>query len=100
MCAESGSVSQDTVTHWTNETSGLIQGYEGTNISIADETLFLYPLMPDNSQLLKDGTWQGGNKSKEHLMVLLCSSADGSEKLKPLVIGKFAKPQPQNLIHH
>jgi hypothetical protein len=35
---------------------------------------------------MKDETCQGKKKSKEWL----CSSADGSEKLKPLVIWKFA----------
>jgi hypothetical protein len=40
---------------------------------------------------MKVETCHGGKKSKEHLTVLLCSHAKGSEKLKPLVVRKFAK---------
>ena len=29
-------------------------------------------------------------KSKEHLSITLCANADGSHKLPPLVIGKYA----------
>jgi hypothetical protein len=39
---------------------------------------------------MKGETCQGGKKSKEHLTVVHCSSVDGSEELKPLVIRKFA----------
>jgi hypothetical protein len=50
MCGESGSISQDTVDHWTNETlPDLIQGHEDRNIFSADETALLYSLMPDKS---------------------------------------------------
>jgi hypothetical protein len=80
-----------TADHWTNETlPALIQGNEGRNIFSADETALFYSLMPSKSLHMKGETYQGGKKSKENLTVLLCSSADGSEKLKPLVIGKLA----------
>ncbi|GES84905.1 CENP-B homolog protein 2-like [Rhizophagus clarus] len=32
-------------------------------------------------------------KNKEHLSIDLCANADGSYKLDPLIIGKFAKPR-------
>lgn len=32
-------------------------------------------------------------KNKERLSIALCTNADGSHKLNPLVIGKFAKPR-------
>ena len=35
----------------------------------------------------------GGKKAKERLSVLLCSNMDGSDFLKPLVIGKYEKPR-------
>jgi hypothetical protein len=40
---------------------------------------------------MKVGNCQGGNERMKHLTVLFCTNADGSDKLKPLVIGKFAK---------
>jgi hypothetical protein len=35
----------------------------------------------------------GRKKNKERLSIALCTNADGSHKLNPLVIGKFAKPR-------
>jgi len=35
----------------------------------------------------------GRKKNKERLSIALCTNADGSHKLDPLVIGKSAKPR-------
>lgn len=35
----------------------------------------------------------GRKKNKECLSIALCTNADGSHKLNPLVIGKYAKPR-------
>ena len=35
----------------------------------------------------------GRKKNKERLSIALCKNANGSHKLNPLVIGKFAKPR-------
>lgn len=35
----------------------------------------------------------GRKKNKERLSIALCSNADGSHKLNPLIIGKYAKPR-------
>ena len=35
----------------------------------------------------------GRKKSKERLSIALCANADGSHKLPPLVIGKYANPR-------
>ncbi|XP_038077398.1 tigger transposable element-derived protein 6-like [Patiria miniata] len=35
----------------------------------------------------------GGKQSKDRVTVLLCANMDGSEKLKPVVIGKFQNPR-------
>lgn len=35
----------------------------------------------------------GRKKNKERLSIALCTNADGSHKLSPLIIGKFAKPR-------
>nr|XP_042897556.1 tigger transposable element-derived protein 6-like [Parasteatoda tepidariorum] len=36
---------------------------------------------------------KGGKKSKQRLTVLLCANSTGTDKLKPFVIGKYAKPR-------
>ena len=47
-----------------------------------------FKALPDKSFVLKKEEWKGGKRSKERFTVLLCSNWNGSEKLKPLVIGK------------
>lgn len=42
---------------------------------------------------MKNETCHGGKFSKERLTILLAANASGTERFKPLVIGKFAKPR-------
>ena len=56
-----------------------------------DETGLFYRLEPD--QTLATHRLAGRKKDKERLTIALCANADGSHKLNPLVIGKFAKPR-------
>ncbi|CAB5367443.1 unnamed protein product [Rhizophagus irregularis] len=53
-----------------------------------DETGLFYRLEPDRTLATK--RLHGRKKNKERLSVALCSNADGSHKLNPLIIGKFA----------
>ena len=50
-----------------------------------------FRLEPDHT--LATRRLSGWKKSKERLSIALCSNADGSHKLPPLVIGKYAKPR-------
>jgi len=56
-----------------------------------DETGLFYRLEPDRS--LATTRLSGRKKNKERLSIALCANADGSHKLNPLVIGKYAKPR-------
>ncbi|GBN48961.1 Tigger transposable element-derived protein 4, partial [Araneus ventricosus] len=49
--------------------------------------------MAVNPLCFKDEKCAVGKKSKERLNVLLAANMDGSEKIIPLVIGKFLKPR-------
>jgi hypothetical protein len=51
----------------------------------------LFRLEPDRTLATK--RLSGRKKSKECLSVALCTNADGSHKLPPLVIGKYANPR-------
>jgi hypothetical protein len=42
---------------------------------------------------MKEEPCHSGKKIKAHFTVLLCCSSDGSEKLKPLMTGIYAKPR-------
>jgi hypothetical protein len=92
VSGESGSVSQDSVDHWINESlSALLNGYELKDILNADETALFYSLMPDNSLNIRGEACTSGKKSRERRIVLLCCNVEGTETLA-LVIGKFVKP--------
>jgi len=56
-----------------------------------DETGLFYWLEPDRS--LVTTRLSGRKKNKERLSIALCANADGSHKLNPLVISKYAKPR-------
>lgn len=51
----------------------------------------LFRLEPDRT--LATRRLSGRKKSKERLSIALCANADGSHKLHPLVIGKYANPR-------
>lgn len=63
------------------------------NIFNADETGVFYQLLPNKTLTLKGESCKGGAKSKQRLTALFCCNATGTEKLKPLVIGKSLKPR-------
>jgi hypothetical protein len=87
VSGKSGSVSQDTVDHWINESlPALLDGYELKDIFNTDETALFYSLMPDKSLNIQGEACTGEKKSSERLTVLLCCNAEGTEKLAPLVI--------------
>jgi len=54
-----------------------------------DETGLFYRLESDRTLATK--RLSGRKKNKERISIALCSNADGSHKLKPLIIGKCAK---------
>ena len=53
-----------------------------------DETGLFFRLEPNKT--LATGPVSGTKKCKQRISVALCANADGSDKLKPLVIGKSA----------
>lgn len=58
-----------------------------------------YNLLPDHSMDFKGIKCHGGVKSKEWLTVVLCCNANGSEKLKLWVIGKYKNPRCLNKVN-
>ena len=67
------------------------ENYPLERIYNMDETGLFYRLEPDRS--LATQRLSGRKKDKERLSIALCTNADGSHKLNPLIIGKFAKPR-------
>lgn len=91
---EAASVDKDTVTTWKNDIlPTLISGYAPEDVFNADECALFYKLMPDRSLVHKGEKCHGGKLSKERLTVSFCANASGTEKLEPLIIGKFKRPR-------
>ncbi|CAB5395243.1 unnamed protein product [Rhizophagus irregularis] len=65
--------------------------YPPERIYNMDETGLFYRLEPNRT--LATQRLSGRKKCKERLSVALYSNADGSHKLKPLIIGKYANPR-------
>jgi hypothetical protein len=94
VSGESGSVSQDSVDYWINESlPALLNGYELKDIFNAHETTLILFFDARQESKKRGEACTGGKKSRERLTVLLRCNAEGTEKLAPLVTVKFAKPR-------
>lgn len=93
ICGESASVDTNICENWKNELSVLLEGYEACNVFNADETGLFYKCLPDRTMSFKNEKCHGGKHSKERVTILFAANMDGSQKLKPLLIGKSAKPR-------
>ena len=95
---ESGSISQELVEIARKECREFIKkwlelgnGRSIKDIFNLDETALFYKLLPNRT--LASSVVEGKKVNKERITIAIISNADGSEKIKPLVIGKFAKPR-------
>lgn len=79
---------------WRNDRfREVAESYSEDDIFNADETACFYQLLPDRTMHFKGQQCKGGKKSHLRVTVLLCCNASGTKKIKPLVIGKYAKPR-------
>lgn len=91
---EGASVDATGVEDWINSVWKTVSvGYSPRDIYNADETGLFYRLIPHKTMEFKGKECHGGKMSKERITVLLCANADGTDKLKPLVIGRSKRPR-------
>jgi len=94
ICGESKPVNPDVASDWKYQIPTLVSGYEPSQIYSVAEFGIFFKLMPDNIPLgLKSEKCYGGKLSKERLTVLVCTNSTGTDKKKPLIIGKYGKPR-------
>ena len=67
--------------------------YSASEIYNCDETGLYFRALPEETLCFKNDKLSGSKKSKERLTVLLTANMDGSDKLRPFVIGKSANPR-------
>ena len=74
-----------------SEVNDLLEVYDAEDVYNLDETGLFYRLGPNST--LGSGSIYGLKQSKERISIALCCNASGTDKQKPLVIGKFARPR-------
>jgi hypothetical protein len=67
--------------------------YDLCAIHNADEAHLFFSLQPSKTLTFLEEFCHGGMKSEHRVAVLLACNADGSDKLPPLVIGKYRSPR-------
>ena len=65
--------------------------YSPENVYNFDETALFYRLPPNKT--LACGATFGNKESKERISIGLCVNASGTDKCKPIVIAKYARPR-------
>jgi hypothetical protein len=69
----------------------IIKHYAPQDLLNMDEMALFYNAQPKRMLDIKGERCHEGKAYKDRVTVLLCCSADGSEKLRHLVVGKFEK---------
>ena len=83
----------DAVDSWRRALDDIVQDYNLDDIYNCDETGLLFRTMPTKSYVEKSDNAHGTKCSKERLTVMLCCNMSGTDKCKPLVIGKSLRPR-------
>jgi hypothetical protein len=78
----------------------IIEQYAPQDIFNMDETALFYNAQPKRTLDIKGERCHGGKAYKDRVTMLLCCNADCSEKLRPLVVGKFEKPRCMKGVKH
>ena len=91
MHGEGGSASEEDVRKARELLKLALGDYKIEDIYNMDETGLFYRMSPNRS--LASAERRGVKKDKARITVALCSNANGSDKLPPLVIGKTKSPR-------
>lgn len=96
VCSEILSSDTTAITPFVNRFRAKIDEMELTKEQIynADESALFFKMLPDKTYVAAcEKTAPGSKIRKERLTFMLCANAEGTHKMKPLVIGKAAKPR-------
>lgn len=93
-CGKEKAADTESAVTWRNDNfQEIVEAFSPDDVFNADETACFYQLLPDKTMNFKGEKCKGGKKSRLRVSVLFCCNSTGTEKLKPLVIGKSAKPR-------
>ena len=91
LFGESGSVNPEVIMSELRNLNEKIKQYKFEDVYNFDETALFYRMEPDTT--LATRRLEGRKKDKERITLGLCTNANGSHKLPPLIIGKFQSPR-------
>ena len=88
---EAASAPLDTLPAARAQLQGILAQYDPADVYNADETALFYRMPPDRT--LASGPVCGGHSDETRITLLFCVNATGTDRLKPLVIGKARHPR-------
>ena len=88
---EASSVDPIVVSSGREDLKRLLSQYSPKDVYNIDETGLFFCMPPSRS--LTTGPQHGTKQYKDRITIAFCTNADGSDKVKPFVIGKSAKPR-------
>ncbi len=88
ISGEAAAVNTDTMDDWKKRLPKIIEGFDPKDVYNCDETGLFFKLMPDRSLVINKDDCVGGKRFKGRFTVLLCANWNGSDKMKPIVIGR------------
>jgi hypothetical protein len=101
ICGEENDAPRDVASSWREEQlKDVIKKYSLNDVYNADETALFYKFMPNKTLAFKGERCTGGKNSKERITILLCTNSTGTDKLLPLVIGKYRSPRCFKNVHN
>ncbi len=93
LCGESAAVDDGVCDEWREKLLSIIKEYSPRDVFNADETGLFFKCLPDRTFTTNHDDCFDGKRSKERITLLFAANMEGSEKVKPLLIGKSAKPR-------
>jgi hypothetical protein len=94
LAGEASSVADETVNRWTKEQlPKILDGWQPNQVYNCDESGLFYKMMPNRTLATKGEEVHGSKKSKERVTLMFCANADGTDKMKMMVIGKYRNPR-------
>jgi hypothetical protein len=101
ICGEESDAPRDVASSWREQQlKDVIKKYSPNDVYNADETALFYKFMPNKTLAFKGERCTGGKNSKERITILLCTNSTGTDKLLPLVIGKYRSQQCFKNVHN
>ena len=92
LSGESAGIDEGTIREGRARAKTAVGNYRLCDVYNMDETGLFYRMLPDRT-LTTDSSVKGTKKAKTRITLALTANADGSDKLKPMVIGNAQKPR-------